>query len=117
MDTNQLQTFDAPFTTDVMVIPRERIFYSNYIEWSANQYEAFIDFKLLLPEHYVEVVPSESGNANRQADPRRVPIEVRVIIPRAQFDILTEKMAYFAEKRLSPTEDDSVSGGVPASSK
>ncbi len=73
----------------------DRVFYANAINWIVTDQEAVFDFRLVSPEDYqLQVKPTATGAVTGAANVNltTVPIAVRVIIPRFQFDLLKMKI-------------------------
>jgi len=85
---------------------RERTFYANVIQWYTTPHEAILDFKQVAPEDYQITTSSQSPGeieGQVQFDPAKIPVEVRVIVPKSQFDFMVDKLI---EKKIA------LSGGV-----
>ena len=94
-------------------LDRQSIFYANSIGWVVNQQEAVFDFKLILPEHFQMVAMTTTDGKtqdNSQVDLARIPVEVRIIIPRLQFDVFVEKIAETGQKLADESMNDISAG-------
>jgi hypothetical protein len=87
----------------------DRVFYANSINWLVTQQEAIFDFRLVLPEDYkiqAEATPVGTIEGTADVDLSSIPVAVRVIIPRFQFDILQKKIPNVAPLDHPEVEKD-----------